>query len=88
MSGKKAIEYLKDFGRRVVHEVKKGKNPEIELPLRSLNNIIYDKKTRTLKLGKKTSSSMSAYTFTGGATCFASQRENRRPWKRRNGLNS
>src|SRR3989344_1442225 len=30
MSGKKAIEYLKDFGRRVVHEVKKGKNPEIE----------------------------------------------------------
>ena len=44
---------LKELGARIVHQVKKGKNPEIEFPLRNLSNIIYDKKSKTLKLGEK-----------------------------------
>ncbi len=44
---------LKQFGERLVDQLKKGKNPEIEFPLRNLSNIIFDSKSRTLKLGKK-----------------------------------
>ena len=56
MSIKKTIEHLKEFGKELVRQTERGKNPEIEMPLRSLNNVIYDKKTKTLKLGKKKSS--------------------------------
>src|SRR3989344_1816672 len=44
---------LKKFGKKIVEQTKKGKNPEIKLPLRNLSNIIYDKKSRTLTLGNK-----------------------------------
>src|SRR3989344_4440277 len=47
---------LKEFGEKIVNQLKKGKNPEISFPLRNLSNIIYDTKSRTLKLGKKTGS--------------------------------
>ena len=47
---------LKELGKRVINQIEKGKNPEITMPLRSLNNIIYDKKAKVLKLGDKTSS--------------------------------
>src|SRR3989338_6413293 len=56
MTPKNAIDNLKEFAKRIVHQTEKGKNHEIEMPLRSLNNVIYDKKSRTLKLGDKTSS--------------------------------
>ncbi len=56
MSKKKNIEELNLFGKKIVSQVDKGRNPEIELPLRSLNNVIFDKKSRTLKLGNKTAS--------------------------------
>ena len=49
-------EVLENLGKKLVDQVKKGKNPEIVFRLRNLANIIYDKKTRTLKLGNKTSS--------------------------------
>ena len=49
-------EVLENLGKKLVDQVKKGKNPEIVFRLRNLTNIIYDKKTRTLKLGDKTSS--------------------------------
>ena len=45
---------LKDLGIRIVEQTKKGKNPEIKFPLRNLSNIVFDKKTKTLKLGDKT----------------------------------
>src|SRR3989338_8232260 len=45
---------LKDLGIRIVEQTKKGKNPEIKFPLRNLSNIVFDKKTKTLKLGNKT----------------------------------
>ncbi len=44
---------LKELGLKIVEQAKKGKNPEIVFPLRNLSNIIFDKKTRTLKLGNK-----------------------------------
>ena len=44
---------LKDFGIKITEQIKKCKNPEIIFPLRSLSNIIYDTKSRTLKLGNK-----------------------------------
>jgi len=47
---------LEDLGKKLTEQIKKGKNPEIVFRLRNLANIIYDKKTRTLKLGNKTSS--------------------------------
>ena len=45
---------LKEFGIRLIEQAKKGKNPEITFPLRNLSNIVYDQKSKTLKLGKKT----------------------------------
>tara|TARA_Y100000310_G_scaffold159627_1_gene159263 strand:- start:25690 stop:26781 length:1092 start_codon:yes stop_codon:yes gene_type:complete len=44
---------LKKLGKKIVDQTKKSKNPEISFPLRNLSNIVYDKKSRTLKLGKK-----------------------------------
>ncbi len=54
MSKEDSKKALKDLGARIVHQVKKGNNPEIVFPLRNLSNIIYDKKSKTLKLGNKT----------------------------------
>ena len=44
---------LQEFGRDIVKQIDKGKNPEIEFTLRNLSNIVFDKKTGTLKLGNK-----------------------------------
>jgi DNA topoisomerase-6 subunit A len=44
---------LKVLGDKIVSAIYKDKNPEISFPLRNLSNIIYDKKTKTLKLGDK-----------------------------------
>jgi len=45
---------LRELGIKVVEQTRKGKNPEIKFPLRNLSNIVFDKKTKTLKLGNKT----------------------------------
>src|SRR3989338_598214 len=44
---------LKELGLKLVEQIKKGRNPEISFSLRNLSNIIYDQKSRTLKLGDK-----------------------------------
>ncbi|HLC58534.1 MAG TPA: DNA topoisomerase IV subunit A [Candidatus Nanoarchaeia archaeon] len=44
---------LKEFGLKLVEQAKKGKNPEFSFPLRNLSNIVYDQKSKTLKLGNK-----------------------------------
>ncbi len=56
MVTKKAVDELRLFGKKIVDQLNKSRNPEIILPLRSLNNVIYDKKTKTLKLGDKITS--------------------------------
>src|SRR3989338_481721 len=44
---------LKELGIKLVQQIDKGRNPEIVFPLRNLSNIVYDIKTKTLKLGNK-----------------------------------
>lgn len=44
---------LADLGNKLVHDIEKGKNPEITFALRNLSNIVYDQKSKTLKLGDK-----------------------------------
>ncbi len=46
-------ESLKEFGLEIIKQADKGRNPTIELPVRTLSNIVYDSKSRTLKLGNK-----------------------------------
>ncbi len=45
---------LKELGAGLVEQIRKGKNPEMEFGLRSLSNVVYDTKSRTLNLGSKT----------------------------------
>ncbi|HLD12166.1 MAG TPA: DNA topoisomerase IV subunit A [Candidatus Nanoarchaeia archaeon] len=44
---------LEDLGKKIVGDLGKGKNPEISIPVRALSNVVYDKKSKTLKLGDK-----------------------------------
>ena len=44
---------LKELASGIIGQIKKGKNPQISFPLRNLSNIVFDAKTRTLKLGNK-----------------------------------
>lgn len=46
---------LEDLGTKVLKDVEEGENPNIDIPLRALSNVIYDKKTRTLTIGEKSS---------------------------------
>ncbi len=50
---KKSKKVLEEFGEKIVSQIKKGKNPEIEMSLRNLSNIVYDVKNKILKLGDK-----------------------------------
>lgn len=45
---------LENLGAKIVDDIEKNKNPNIEIPIRALSNIIYDKKTGQLMLGNKT----------------------------------
>ncbi len=45
---------LKEIGKDVSDQIKKGENPSIEFGLRSLSNVVYDEKSRSLNLGDKT----------------------------------
>ncbi|MFH1630999.1 MAG: DNA topoisomerase IV subunit A [Candidatus Aenigmatarchaeota archaeon] len=51
---KRTIEHIKKFGFKVVDDIEKKNNPNIEIPIRALSNIIYNKKTGQLQLGDKT----------------------------------
>ncbi len=56
MAKTKSEQVLKQFGEKLIAQIEKGKNPEIVYPLRGLNNVVYDKKSNTLRLGNKTAS--------------------------------
>lgn len=45
---------LVSLGKSVVQDINKGKNPHIELSVRGLSNVFYDKEAKTLALGDKT----------------------------------
>src|SRR2546428_11236613 len=44
---------LEEFGNKIFKQVDTGENPEIEIPIRSLSNVIYDQETKRLTLGDK-----------------------------------
>lgn len=44
---------LNSLGEDILNDIEKGKNPGMEIPIRSLSNIIYNKKTKQLTLGNK-----------------------------------
>jgi DNA topoisomerase-6 subunit A len=45
---------LVKLGYSVIDDINKGKNPHIELSVRGLSNVVYDKESKTLGLGDKT----------------------------------
>jgi DNA topoisomerase VI subunit A len=47
-------EKLRELGAELAGQIAKGKNPQVEFGLRSLSNVVYDEKSRTLNLGNKT----------------------------------
>jgi len=53
MSEQETKKTLKELGLKIISQLDKGKNPEIVFPLRNLSNIVYDQKTKTLRLGNK-----------------------------------
>ena len=55
MAKKSPKEKLSDLGKKVLDDVEEKKNPKIEIPIRSLSNVIYDEGSKSLSLGDKTS---------------------------------
>ena len=50
---KKPVKELEELGKKLVVDIEKGRNPTIEFSLRSLSNVVFDTKTKTLGLGEK-----------------------------------
>lgn len=44
---------LVEIGKEIVKDIKLGENPKIELSVRGLSNVVYDKESKTLTLGDK-----------------------------------
>ncbi|MEK6901044.1 MAG: hypothetical protein AABX37_01755, partial [Nanoarchaeota archaeon] len=47
-------QHLVNLGKDIVQDINKGKNPKIEVAVRGLSNVQYDKESKTLQLGDKT----------------------------------
>ena len=54
-SDQEVIKKLENAGKEIAKQIHAGKSPEFKLPVRSLNNIYFDQKSQTIKLGDKTS---------------------------------
>jgi DNA topoisomerase VI subunit A len=52
---KVAQKKLLELGEKLANDIEKGANPSVEISVRSLSNVSFDKKTKTLALGDKTS---------------------------------
>ncbi len=52
---KKPKEAIEEFGKDLVKEVLAGKQPVMDVPIRALSNVTFNKKTETLQLGDKVS---------------------------------
>jgi DNA topoisomerase-6 subunit A len=52
---KKVDKELTGLGKKVLADIDKKENPNIEIPIRALSNVIFDKKSGQLMLGNKTS---------------------------------
>lgn len=54
-SRNKTATALEDLGKNILSQIKKGKNPEIAVPIRALSNIEFNEKSKTVSLGNKVS---------------------------------
>ncbi len=48
-------EELIKLGKKVLEDINRNENPDIEIPIRALSNVIFDKRSGQLTLGSKTS---------------------------------
>ncbi len=46
-------EKLQELGKRVSKDINKNKNPNIDVPIRALSNVSYDKRNKILMMGNK-----------------------------------
>lgn len=53
MSRKEVEKKLVNFGEKIVEDIKNERNPYMEIPVRSLSNIVFDEKSMLLSLGDK-----------------------------------
>ena len=44
---------LVGLGKKIIDDVLRGENPVIDVPVRALSNVVYDKSSKTLQLGDK-----------------------------------
>jgi len=50
---KEARQNLKELGVKIVKDIESGKNPSMDVPIRTLSNVIYDHKSKMITLGNK-----------------------------------
>ena len=50
---KKPSKELEELGKKLVKDIEKGRNHTIDFSLRSLSNVVFDEKSKTLTLGDK-----------------------------------
>ena len=50
-----ALQRLKEVGQKLIADVEKEKNPSLDVPIRNLSNISFDRQSKLLQLGNKTS---------------------------------
>lgn len=55
MTKDKPVEKIKELGSNISKQILKGDNPAIDVPIRALSNVFFDKKSRTLQLGESSS---------------------------------
>ena len=55
MPERKPKEKLVKMGNEIIKEVDAKENPRIEIPIRSLSNVVFDEKSKSLSIGEKTS---------------------------------
>jgi len=53
MEKKVADKELKELGKRLVKDIERGKNPSMDVPIRTLSNVIYSDKSKMITLGNK-----------------------------------
>src|SRR3989344_4454521 len=53
MANKKVEQELVGLGKKLVKDIKDGKNPAIEFQVRGLSNVVFDQKTQKLALGER-----------------------------------
>jgi len=51
----RVLSKLEEYGRRILEDVKAGRNPYFDIPMRGLNNVYFDEKRRVIRMGDKLS---------------------------------